>query len=104
MSSGLLKWQPGHNLSKRTILAMHFQGIPLVGVYYICEDVIGDGVGRCSRCPGGGGWVCVLEAQFSLAKGVKLGSPKDYCLVSSLDSRPLKPRRLQLTSAGSLAR
>ena len=30
-SSGLLKWQPGHDVSERTIAVMRFQGTPLGG-------------------------------------------------------------------------
>ena len=40
------------------------------------------------------------DTKFTVTKGVDLGSPRACCLVSSLDIRPLRPKRLQLISAG----
>ena len=62
------------------------------------------GLGWGCRHPVRGGWVWVSEARFSVDECVGLGSPRDFCLFSSLDSRPLRPRRSQLTSAVSPAR
>ena len=63
------------------------------------EVVVIGGRGRGCRRTFGGGWVWVSDTQFSVAKGLELVSPRDCCLVSLIDSRPLRPIRLQLNSA-----
>ena len=100
-SLGLLKWHPGHNLSKRTIVVMHFQGTPLGGGYYMRESVGRSGlIQGCGRLVGRG-WVWVSDARFSVAEYVELGSPISYFLVSLMDSSLLMPRSSQLTSSVS---
>ena len=46
----------------------------------------------------------MLYVRFAVARNVELGNPRACCLVSLLDSRPLRPRGLHLTSAGSPTR
>ena len=70
---------------------------------------MGDGVvvgwlGRDCGRPVGGGCAWALETQFSVVGGVELGIPRACCMVSFLESKPLRSRRLQLTSAGSPTR
>ena len=65
------------------------------------EGVVVGRLGQGCRIPVEGGWVLVLYTRFFVAKYVDLGSPRACCLVSLLDSSPLSPRRLHLTSAGS---
>ena len=60
---------------------------------------LGRGCGR----PFGGGCACTSDTWFTMDGGVELRSPRACCLVSSLESIPLRSRRLQLTSACSPA-
>ena len=68
------------------------------------EGVIVGRIGQGCVHNVGGGWILVLDARFAVAKCMELGTPRTCCQVSLLDSRPLIPRRSQLTSAVSLAR
>ena len=64
------------------------------------DDVrVGVWIGRGCGRPVGGGCVCVLDTRFAVSEGVDLVIPRACCLVSLLESRPLRSRRLNLTSA-----
>ena len=52
----------------------------------------------------GVGCVCVLDTRFAVIGGVNIVSHRAYLLVSLIERRPLRSRRLQLTSAESPAR
>ena len=52
----------------------------------------------------GVGRVCVLDTRFSVVGGVDIVSHMACLLVYLLEMRPLRSRRLQLTSAESPAR
>ena len=56
------------------------------------------------RRPVGGGYVWALDTRFSVAGGVELISSRACCLVSLLESKPLRLRSLYLTNVGSIAR
>ena len=87
------------------LAAMHFQGTPLAGGYTTADDCVGGWGGFWAGHPAGGGLVGVFNTLLAIVlDGGALGIPKAYCLVSSLDRRPLSLRRLQFTSAASPAR
>ena len=64
------------------------------------DGVVVGCLGRGCRRNVGGVCAWALGMQFSVAGGVDLGSTRDCCLVSLLESRPLRLRRLQLNGAG----
>ena len=68
------------------------------------EGIVGGRIGRGCGRPVGGGCVWESDKRFSVDGGVELGSTRSFCLVSLLESRHLRLRRLQLTGAGLPAR
>ena len=64
------------------------------------EGVVVRWLGRGYGRPVGGGFSWAPDTQFAVARGVELRSLRDFCLVSFLESKPLRLRSLKLTSVG----
>ena len=81
-------------MSERTIAEMHFQGTLLGGGYSVGDVIVDSWIGRGCGHPVGGGCDFASDMWFNMAGGVEIRSPRAFCLVSLLESRPLNSRML----------